>query len=76
MMNEIIKIVVSKTGISESMARKIIEIVIAQLKKRLPEGIGGQLESLLGDTSAKGSKSAGDQLGGLVGKLGGMLGKK
>jgi hypothetical protein len=42
----------------------------------LPEGIGGQLESLLGDTSAKGSKSAGDQLGGLVGKLGGMLGKK
>ena len=46
------------------------------VEKRLPEGIGGQLESLLGDTSAKGSKSAGDQLGGLVGKLGGMLGKK
>ncbi|HBG52937.1 MAG TPA: hypothetical protein DDW70_01805 [Rikenellaceae bacterium] len=75
-MNEIIKIVASKTGISESMAKKIVEIVIAQLKKRLPEGIGGQLENLLGGASPKGSKSAGDQLGGLVGKLGGMLGKK
>lgn len=75
-MDEIIKLIVSKTGISEKMAKQILEIVLAQLKKRLPDGIGGQLESLLGDTSAKGKKTSTKDVGDLVGKLGGLLGKK
>lgn len=76
-MKEIIKMVASKTGMSESMAKTAVEIVITQLKKKLPDHIGNQLESLLDDTSSKSpSGSSKNPLGGLMGNIGGILGKK
>lgn len=72
-MEEIIKMVVAKTGMSESMAKMAVEIVVTQLKKRLPEGVGSQLDSFLGDDK---SGKSGNPLGGLMDNLGGMLGKK
>lgn len=73
-MNEIIKMVASKTGMSESVAKIAVEVVISQLKSKLPAGVGGQIDSLLGGKGS--SKSSGNPLGGLTDKLGGMLGKK
>lgn len=70
-MDDIIKMVASKTGISESMAKMAVEIVVAQLKDKLPSGIGSQLDGLLGNDN---SSSSENPLSGLTGKLGGLLG--
>jgi hypothetical protein len=72
-MKDLVKMVSQKAGISEPIAKIAVETVLAQLKKKMPKGMGDQLESLLGDNSKGGSDSS---LGGLAGKLGGMLGKK
>lgn len=71
-MNDIIKMVASKTGMSESMAKTAVDVVVNQLKSKLPAGVGGQIDSLMGDKS---SGKSSNPLGGLLGKLGGMFGK-
>ena len=77
-MDELVKQVTERTGISEAQARTAVDTVIGFLKQRLPEPLGGQLDSLLaggagiaGDLAGK----AGDMLGGLGGMLGGSSDK-
>ena len=65
-MDEIIKEVVKKTGISEEQARGAVTTVINFLKGKLPAPIAGQIDSVLGGSGA------GDALKG----LGGLFGKK
>lgn len=64
-MNELVKLVVQKTGITEAQAKTAVETVIGFLKQKLPAPLGSQLDSLLG------SSQAGDVLKGLGGMLGG-----
>jgi hypothetical protein len=69
-MDELINLVVQKTGISQEQARMAVETVLGFLKSKLPAPIAGQLDSAL---------ASGDvmkNLGGLAGGLGGMFGKK
>lgn len=73
-MDELVKQVVEKTGISESQARSAVETVVGFLKKRLPAPLAGQIDNALG--AAGGSiggiaDKAGDVLGGLGGMFGG-----
>lgn len=70
-MENIIKMVSEKSGISEAQAKSAIETVVSFLKDKMPAGIGGQVESFL----KGGSDSAGDIAGGLKDKIGGMLGQ-
>jgi len=72
-MKEIIKMVASKTGMSESVAKIAVDVVVSQLKSKLPAGVGSQIDSLLGDNS---SAKSSNPLGGLTDKLGGILGKE
>jgi len=65
-MDELVKQITERTGISEAQARTAVDTVIGFLKQRLPEPLGGQLDSLL----AGGAGIAGD----LAGKAGDMLG--
>jgi hypothetical protein len=44
-MEELIKMVTSKAGISESQAKSAIETVVSFLKNKLPAGLGSQVES-------------------------------
>jgi nucleoid DNA-binding protein len=60
-MDELVKLVSQKTGISEAQARQAVETVIDYLKEKLPQPIAAQVEGLL-----EGGK----------GGLGGLLGKK
>lgn len=69
-MDELVKLVSQKTGLSEELSRKAVEVVIAYLKTKLPAPVAGQIDALLG-----GAGAAGD-LGGLMQGLGGMLGQK
>ena len=64
LVDELVKLVANKVGISEAQARQAIEVVLGFLKERLPEPIAGQVDAVIdGDVSG-----LGDLMGG-VGKL-------
>ncbi len=66
-MEEIIKLVVQKTGIPEATAKVAVETVINFLKQKLPAPIAGQLDGLIENA---------DKLDDLTQGLGGLFGKK
>jgi len=67
-MEQLIAMVVEKTGISEEAAQNAVDVVISFVKEKLPEPIAGQIDGLLsGENDSEGS-------GGIGGALKGMLG--
>jgi hypothetical protein len=69
-MDELIKQVTAKTGISEDQARTAVNTVIGFLKDKLPAPIAGQLDNVV-----SGGSSAAGGLGDLANKVGGMFSK-
>ena len=67
-MDDLIKMVAERAGIDEGQAKTALELVVAQLKDKLPGPIGDQIESALGGDGNGGG-------GGLLGGLGGALGR-
>ena len=65
-MDELVKLVSQKTGISEQQAKAAVETVLNFLKQKLPAPIAGQIDGLL-----KGGTQGYDLLKG----LGNLLGK-
>jgi hypothetical protein len=65
-MDELVKMVMKKTGISEEQARGAVSTVVNFLKQKLPAPIAGQIDGVLSGTGV------GDALKG----IGGLLGKK
>ena len=74
-MEELIRQVAERTGISEAQAQTAVITVLGFLKGRLPEPLAGYLDGFLGGgvSGAEGGLggAAGDVLGGLGGLLGG-----
>jgi hypothetical protein len=68
-MDELIKRITEKTGISEDQARSAISTVSGFLKEKLPAPIAGQIDNVLG-----GGSGTSDKLGDLASKAGGMFG--
>jgi hypothetical protein len=67
--DELVKLVSQKTGLSEEMARTAVEIVIGFLKEKLPAPIAGQIDSVLGGADVtKGVEDLAKGLGGILGK--------
>jgi hypothetical protein len=69
-MENVIKMVSEKAGISETQATTAVQTVLSFLKDKMPGGIGAQVESFING----GSGSMGDMAGGLKDKIGGMFG--
>lgn len=67
-MDELVKQVVAKTGISEDQARSAVTTVLEFVKGRLPAPIAGQIDNALGSEGG-----VGGSLGDLASKVGGML---
>ncbi len=67
-MDELIKQVSEKTGLSEEMSKVAVETVLNYLKDKLPDPIAGQIDNVLGGESGG--------LGDLAGGLGGLFGNK
>lgn len=63
-MDELVKLVVQKTGITEDQARTAITTVLNFLKQKLPAPIAGQVDAVLNSS------------GGVGGALGGLFGGK
>lgn len=86
-MDDLIKALMGKLDLDETIAKQAVETVLAFLKDKLPAGLGDQLENILdgaddgivdqlsglfgGDLDGDGKAD-----GGLGGMLGGLLGKK
>jgi uncharacterized protein (DUF2267 family) len=69
-MDELIKTVTAKAGISESQAKSAVETVVSFIKDKMPGGIGGQVESFLtGNASTVGNiiDTVKDKASGLLG---------
>ena len=76
-MDELINLVVQRTGLSQDDARKAVEVVIESLKSKLPAPIASHLDSFIaGDLSAGVGGLADEASELLKGKLGGMFGGK
>ena len=69
-MDELVKLVSQKTGLSEEMAKKAAETVVGYLKGKLPAPIAGQIDGVLGGGGVP--KGLGD----LTKGLGGVFGKE
>ena len=69
-MDELVKQVATRTGISEDQARSAVTTVIGFLKERLPAPIAGQLDNVIG-----GGEGEGGGLADLASKAGGLFGK-
>ncbi|MEZ4335577.1 MAG: hypothetical protein R3B82_03025 [Sandaracinaceae bacterium] len=74
-MDEIVKQVSAKTGLSEEQSRVAVSLVIAWVKTKLPEGIRGQVDGFLAGGAGAGA-GGGDLASMASGALGGLLGKK
>ena len=70
-MEELIKQVAERTGISEAQAQTAVITVIGFIKGRLPEPLAGHLDSFMGGGAGS---TGGADLGGLGGAAGGVLG--
>ena len=68
-MDELVKLVAAKTGLSEEMATTAVQTVLDFLKQRLPAPIAERLEDLLGDEDGQ------LDLGDLAAGLGSLLGR-
>jgi hypothetical protein len=69
MKDELVALIRQRTGLDETMAAQVADVVFEFLKARLPEPIAGMLES-------NADLSQLNQQGGLLGNLGGLFGKR
>jgi len=69
-MNELVNLIVKKTGIPAATAQTVANIVLDFLKKKLPAPVAGQIDGLLkGDEAVKTAEN-------VLGRLGSQFGKK
>ncbi len=69
-MDEVVKLVSQKTGLSQEMSKVAVETVINYLKQQLPAPLAGQVDNILAGGGSLGN------LDDLAGGLGGLFGKK
>ncbi len=68
MKDELVEMVMEKTGLSKDMATSATDVVLDFLKKKLPGPVATQLDAAL--------SGEGGDVGKVAGQLGGLLGKK
>ena len=71
-MDQLIKMVSDKAGISPEQAQTAVQQVLAFVKDKLPAGVGSHLDGLMGGGEGGGMPGLGD----IAGKLGGLFGGK
>jgi hypothetical protein len=70
-MNEIVQLLMKKTGLAEDKATMAVDVVVGFLREKLPGPVGAQIDSLM-----TGEAGVTEKLGGIASSLGGMFAKK
>jgi hypothetical protein len=74
-MDELINLVVQKTGISQDDARKAVEVIVNELKSRLPGSVASHLDSFISGGVSSGMSTLEAEAGEMLkGKLGSLFG--
>jgi uncharacterized protein (DUF2267 family) len=74
-MDELVNLVVQKTGISQDDARKAVEVIVSELKSRLPAPIAGHVDAFLASGMSGGMNTLASEAGEMLkGKLSGLFG--
>lgn len=68
MMDDLVKLVSQKTGLSQEMSKQAVTLVIDYLKRQLPPALAAQIDVFL---SGKGDDATGSLMKGLGGLFGG-----
>ena len=74
-MEELIKQVTERTGISENQARTAVNTVLGYLRDKLPAGVSAPIDNLIGG-GANVAGDVADTAQNVLGGIGGMFGKK
>lgn len=74
-MEELIKQVSERSGISEAQARKAVDTVMSYMRDKLPASVSGTIDSALGG-GANVAGGVADTAQNVLGNIGGMFGKK
>ncbi|MDQ1610662.1 MAG: hypothetical protein QOG00_593 [Pyrinomonadaceae bacterium] len=74
-MEELIKQVTERTGITEAQARTAIDTVMGYIRDKLPANVSGMIDGTLGG-GANVAGGVADAAQNVLGGIGGMLGKK
>ena len=74
-MDELIQLIVQKTGLSQDKAQQIVDTVVTHLKGRLPDAVTSHLDAFLSGTAGDDGGIA-DKAKSMAAGLGGLLGKK
>lgn len=69
-MNELVNLIVKKTGIPQATAQNVVNIVVDFLKKKLPAPVGAQIDGLLSNDANV------QQAENIVGNIAAKFGKK
>jgi hypothetical protein len=69
-MNELVELIVKKTGIPQATAQTVVRMVVDFLKKKLPAPVGAQIDGLLSN-DANVQKAEG-----IIGSFASKIGKK
>lgn len=70
--SELVQLVVERAGISEAQAEKAVDVVLQQLKARLPAPVATQIDGFL---EGGAEKAGGADLGDIAKRAGGMFGQ-
>ncbi len=69
-MNELVNLIVKKTGIPQATAQTVVNVVVDYLKKKLPAPVGAQIDGLLSNDANV------QQAENIVGNIAAKFGKK
>lgn len=69
-MNELVNLIVKKTGIPQATAQTVVTVVVDYLKKKLPAPVGAQIDGLLSNDAKV------QQAENIVGNIAAKFGKK
>lgn len=79
-MNELVKLLMSRAGLSEVIAKTVVEIILGFVKDKLPKPLADQVVSMLGLGGAadgeKAQEAGGVGVEDVLKGLGGMFGGK
>jgi uncharacterized protein (DUF2267 family) len=76
-MEELVNLVVKETGISPDDARKAVQVVLDQVKSRLPAPLASRFDAFINGGMTGGTSAIMEEAGELLkGKLGSLLGGK
>jgi hypothetical protein len=69
-MDQIVQMLAQKFNLSPQVSQQVVSFLLEQLKSRLPEGMGSQLDALMaGGTATASSSATPTDTGGLMDKV-------